>query len=101
MIEFMQQYGTEAKAYRALYKSRWPHGFRCPACGHHWRSRLTRLRRLKSASLRSAGVLAVPICRPGGASGVNVYTNTPLLCTTAMRLPCWHSARAYQFRFRC
>ena len=34
MVEFMQQYGTEAKAYRALYlhEARWPHGFRCPAC---------------------------------------------------------------------
>ena len=39
MVEFMQHYGTEAKAYRALYKARWPQGFRCPACGDRRRSR--------------------------------------------------------------
>ena len=33
MVEVMHQYGTEAKAYRALYRWRWPQGFRCPACG--------------------------------------------------------------------
>ena len=42
MVEFMQHYGTEAKAYRALYKARWPHGFRCPACGDRRRSRFRR-----------------------------------------------------------
>jgi hypothetical protein len=42
MAEFMQRYGTEAKAYRALYKARWPHGFRCPACGDRRRSRFRR-----------------------------------------------------------
>lgn len=33
MAEFYQQYGTEAKCRKALYRSRRPHGFRCPACG--------------------------------------------------------------------
>lgn len=42
MVEFMQRYGTEAKAYRAWYKARWPHGFRCPACGDRRRSRFRR-----------------------------------------------------------
>jgi hypothetical protein len=46
MVEFMQEYGTEAKAYRALYKSRWPHGFRCPACGDRRRSRFLRSRQV-------------------------------------------------------
>ena len=32
MVEFMAEYGTEAKCYRALYRARWPQGFRCPAC---------------------------------------------------------------------
>lgn len=32
MMEFMQSYGTELQCYRALYRSRWPKGFRCPAC---------------------------------------------------------------------
>ncbi len=43
MIEFAERYGTEAKCYRALYKWRWPHGFRCPACEHRGRSRFRRV----------------------------------------------------------
>ena len=42
----MQQYGTEGKAYRALYKARWPHGFRCPACGDRRRSHFRRGRQV-------------------------------------------------------
>ncbi|WP_449424254.1 transposase, partial [Rhodanobacter lindaniclasticus] len=30
MTQFIQRYGTEAKCYRALYRTRWPKGFRCP-----------------------------------------------------------------------
>ena len=32
MTEFIGLYGTEAKCRRALYRTRWPKGFRCPAC---------------------------------------------------------------------
>jgi len=46
MVEFMHQYGTEAKAYRALYRWRWPQGYRCPACGEHRRSRFRRSRQV-------------------------------------------------------
>jgi hypothetical protein len=42
MVEFMQQYGTEAKCYRALYRARWPQGFRCPACNERRRCRFRR-----------------------------------------------------------
>lgn len=42
MAEFIERYGTEAKCYRALYRWRWPHGFRCPACGARARSRFRR-----------------------------------------------------------
>ncbi len=42
MAEFIDAYGTEAKCYRALYKQRWPNGFRCPACNHRGRSRFRR-----------------------------------------------------------
>ena len=42
MAEFIQTYGTEAKCYRALYRWRWPKGFRCPACDGHARSRFKR-----------------------------------------------------------
>jgi len=42
----MQQYGTEAKAYRALYRARWPHGLRCPACDDRRRSRFRRGRQV-------------------------------------------------------
>ena len=38
MTEFIRCYGTETKCYRALYKWRWPQGFRCPACSGRARS---------------------------------------------------------------
>lgn len=40
--QFLEQYGTEAKCYRALYRARWPKGFRCPCCGERRRSRFRR-----------------------------------------------------------
>lgn len=40
--QFLHDYGTEAKCYRALYKARWPHGFRCPCCDERRRSRFRR-----------------------------------------------------------
>lgn len=46
MAQFIQQYGTEAKCYRALYRSRWPRGFRCPTCGQRPRSRFRRAGRV-------------------------------------------------------
>ncbi len=42
LSEFMDRYGTEAKCYRALYRWRWPKGFRCPQCGGRARSRFRR-----------------------------------------------------------
>lgn len=42
MAEFIRCYGTEAKCYRALYRMRWPNGFRCPCCGSRPRSRFRR-----------------------------------------------------------
>jgi hypothetical protein len=42
MVEFMQQYGAEAKCYRALYRARWPQGFRCPLCNERRRCRFRR-----------------------------------------------------------
>lgn len=42
MSDFIQHYGTEAKCYRALYKARWPNGFRCPKCQKRERSRFRR-----------------------------------------------------------
>jgi transposase-like protein len=42
MSEFIDRYGTEAKCYRALYKWRWPEGFRCPKCDVRARSRFRR-----------------------------------------------------------
>ena len=32
MVEFVERYGTEAQCHAALAASRWPQGFRCPAC---------------------------------------------------------------------
>jgi len=42
MSEFMDRYGTEAKCYRALYRWRWPKGFRCPVCQDRGCSRFRR-----------------------------------------------------------
>ena len=42
MAGFIQHYGTEAKCYRALYRARWPKGFRCPACEARRRVRFRR-----------------------------------------------------------
>lgn len=33
--EFLEKYGTEEACRDALFKMRWPEGFRCPECGHH------------------------------------------------------------------
>jgi len=33
--EFLQHYGTEEQCFDALYKWRWPKGFRCSSCGHN------------------------------------------------------------------
>ena len=42
MAKFVERYGTETKCYRALYKARWPQGFRCPCCHGRARSRFRR-----------------------------------------------------------
>lgn len=42
LAEFLRQYGTEAKCRRALYRTRWPDGFRCSACGDRRRSSFRR-----------------------------------------------------------
>jgi len=38
--ESIQQYGTEEQCFDALFKLRWPEGFKCPACGHDKSCRL-------------------------------------------------------------
>lgn len=32
--EFLRRYGTEARCRDAVFRWRWPQGFRCPQCGH-------------------------------------------------------------------
>jgi transposase-like protein len=34
MVEFLKRYGTETACRDALFKLRWPEGFRCPECGN-------------------------------------------------------------------
>lgn len=34
LIDFMERYQTEEDCYKALFRHRWPDGFRCPRCGH-------------------------------------------------------------------
>jgi len=42
MVEFLAQYGTEVKCRKALYRARWPKGFRCPACDRRGHTRFRR-----------------------------------------------------------
>jgi len=42
MTQFMAQYGSEAKCRRALFRSRWPQGYRCRACEGRLSSRFRR-----------------------------------------------------------
>ena len=34
LAAFLERYGDEQSCYQALYRLRWPDGFRCPDCGH-------------------------------------------------------------------
>lgn len=34
LTHFLSQYGTEAQCRKALFRFRWPDGFKCPECGH-------------------------------------------------------------------
>lgn len=34
LTQFLSQYGTEEQCRAALFRMRWPHGFKCPQCGH-------------------------------------------------------------------
>ena len=39
--DFLERYGTEEQCFEALYRWRWPDGFRCPHCGHDRHCELT------------------------------------------------------------
>ena len=39
--EFLEHYGTEEQCFDALFRWRWPNGFRCPHCGHDRHCQLT------------------------------------------------------------
>ena len=75
MAEFIRSYGTEARCYRALYKWRWPQGFRCPACAGRARSRFKR------------GATVYYQCR--GCRHQTSLTAGPLLAGTKLPLRTW------------
>jgi len=33
--QFLHEFGSEEQCRKPVYQIRWPHGFCCPACGHH------------------------------------------------------------------
>lgn len=35
LTQFFSRYSTERKCYRALFRLRWPDGFKCTECGYH------------------------------------------------------------------
>jgi hypothetical protein len=57
LTELLEQYSTEAKCRRALYRWRWPQGFRWPASGDRRRSSFRRACQHQS-SLISGTLLA-------------------------------------------
>lgn len=40
VIKFQQKYGTQEKCEKALFRYRWPEGFKCPRCDHDHYSKL-------------------------------------------------------------
>jgi len=44
LLEFGDVFPDEDACWRALRRARWPHGFRCPRCGHRHSSRLVKRR---------------------------------------------------------
>ena len=46
IAQFIHRFGTEARCYRALYRARWPKGFRCPKCDSRSRSKFHRAGRV-------------------------------------------------------
>ena len=42
LAEFMHSYGTEEPCHQALYRWRWPNGFRCPGCDYEGCCKLSR-----------------------------------------------------------
>ena len=42
LMAYLHQFGTESQCRKALYRSRWPKGFRCPCCQHRRHSRFRR-----------------------------------------------------------
>lgn len=71
MAEFLDRYGSEDKCEAALAASRWPDGFRCPACGTAAHGTFVRGRRRywQCAACRLGPVsIAAAICTPSAVS---------------------------------
>ncbi len=54
--KFLQRYGSEGPCEQAVFKARWPDGFRCPECGsrRHCRIRSRKLRQCHACHRQSS-----------------------------------------------
>ena len=73
---FLERYGTDQQCEQALFRARWPHGFRCPACNYH-----------KHCQLRQRKVLQCIRCK----QQISLTAGT-LFENTKLRLSTWYLA---------
>lgn len=52
LIEFQRRFASEEACLEAIFRSRWPHGFQCPKCGHSDGTRLSKRRSIQCGLCR-------------------------------------------------
>lgn len=74
--DFLEHYGTDQQCEQALFRARWPQGFRCPACNYH-----------KHCQLRQRKVFQCIRCK----QQISLTAGT-LFENTKLRLSTWYLA---------